>query len=112
MPAGTDGARRHEFHPLDRFQANTNQVADTNLVATTDEAGYDSARLDLAVLLGNREDKVRAMGEHNYDKEVERLQRLLAIMLADKDPVAGKRTRLRTASPRMKRPFPPGNQQY
>jgi capsular exopolysaccharide synthesis family protein len=58
--------------------------AGTNLVAKSDEAAFDSVRLELAVLLGNREDKVRAMGAHNYEKEVARLQRLLGIMLEDK----------------------------
>jgi polysaccharide biosynthesis transport protein len=58
--------------------------ATTNSVATTDDYEYNSARLELAVLLANREDKVRAIGEHGYDQEVARLQRLIAILIEDK----------------------------
>ena len=53
----------------------------TNLVASSDDEAFNSVRLDLAVMLGNREDKVRAMGEYRYEAEVARLQRLIAIML-------------------------------
>jgi capsular exopolysaccharide synthesis family protein len=56
----------------------------TNSVATTDDSEYNSVRLDLAVLLANKEDKIRAMGEHGFQQEVVRLQRLIAIMIADK----------------------------
>jgi len=61
----------------------------TNQVASSEDAAFNSVRLDLAVMLGNRDDKVRTMGEHNFEAEVARLQRLIAIMLEDK------RTRLR-----------------
>ena len=76
------------------FPAGTNPAATADM-AKTDEASFDSVRLDLAVMLGNHEDKVRAMGSHNYEQEVGRLQRLLAIMLADKQTrLQEQRTRL------------------
>ncbi len=56
----------------------------TNVVASSDDAAFNSVRLDLAVMLGNRDDKIRAMGTYGYEKEVARLQKLIAIMLADK----------------------------
>jgi capsular exopolysaccharide synthesis family protein len=56
----------------------------TNLVATSDDTAFNSVRLDLAVLLGNKEDKVRSMGEHNYEQEIARLQRLTTIMVEEK----------------------------
>jgi capsular exopolysaccharide synthesis family protein len=58
--------------------------ATTNLVASSDDDAFNSVRLSLAVLLGNREDKIRAMGVYGFEKEVERLQRLIVIMLDDK----------------------------
>jgi Mrp family chromosome partitioning ATPase/uncharacterized protein involved in exopolysaccharide biosynthesis len=61
----------------------TGAVLSTNLVATSDDAAFNSVRLDLAVMLGNREDKVRAMGEYRYEQEVARLRRLVAIMAGD-----------------------------
>jgi len=61
----------------------------TNLVATSEDAAFNAVRLDLAVLLGNRDDKVRSMGEYGFEKEVTRLQRLISIMVEEK------RTRLR-----------------
>ena len=56
----------------------------TNLVASSEDAAFNSVRLELAVMLGNRDDKIRAMGLYGYEKEVARLQQLIAIMLADK----------------------------
>ena len=56
----------------------------TNLVASSDDEAFNAVRLDLAVMLGNREDKVRAMGDYGFEKEVARLQRLIAIMVEDK----------------------------
>lgn len=92
--AGLSGFNVTHSVPDTDFPAGTNLAAAAD-VAKTDEASFDSARLDLAVLLGNREDKVRAMGEHNYDKEVARLQRLLGIMMADKQTrLQEQRTRL------------------
>jgi polysaccharide biosynthesis transport protein len=67
--------------------ATTNSLpvpAMTNSVATSDDSEYNQARLELAVLLANREDKIRALGEHGFDQEVLRLQRLIAIIIADK----------------------------
>jgi len=57
--------------------------ASTNL-AGADDAAFNAVRLDLAVLLGNREDKLRAMGQYRYDLEVARLQRLIGIMRDEK----------------------------
>ena len=55
----------------------------TNGVATSDDSEFNSVRLELAVLLANKEDKVRAMGEHGFEQEVARLQRLISIMIGD-----------------------------
>ncbi len=55
----------------------------TNLVAASDDAAFNAVRLDLAVLLGNRDEKIRAMGQYGFEKEVARLQRLISIMLED-----------------------------
>src|SRR5208283_3795613 len=48
------------------------------------DAAFNSVRLDLAVMLGNRDEKIRYMGPQGFEKEVTRLQRLIAIMLEDK----------------------------
>ena len=60
------------------------QPSTTNLVATSDDTAFNSVRLDLAVLLGNKEEKIRDMGEYKFEQEVARLQRLTSIMLEEK----------------------------
>ena len=55
----------------------------TNVVVTDTDSALNSARLDLAILLGNKEEKIRYMGEHGFDQEVERLQRLIPILEED-----------------------------
>jgi succinoglycan biosynthesis transport protein ExoP len=56
------------------------QPAATNSVAAIDDAALQSARLELAVLLGDKEDKVRYMGERRFEQGVARLQRLVSIL--------------------------------
>jgi capsular exopolysaccharide synthesis family protein len=63
---------------------NTLSTASTNQVADSDDAAFNSARLDLAVLLGNQEEKMRYMGKQGFEREVARLQKLITIMLQDK----------------------------
>ena len=62
--------------------ATTNST--TNQVADSDDAVFNSARLELAVLLGNQEDKERFLGKQGFEREVTRLKSLIAIMLQDK----------------------------
>jgi Mrp family chromosome partitioning ATPase/uncharacterized protein involved in exopolysaccharide biosynthesis len=51
-----------------------------NYVASADGSTLDTARLELAVLQGNKDDKIRLMGEHGFEQETARLQRLIAIL--------------------------------
>jgi succinoglycan biosynthesis transport protein ExoP len=60
------------------------QPSSTNLVATSDDSAFNQVRLDLAILLGNKQDKIRSMGSYGFDQEVARLQRLISIMVAEK----------------------------
>jgi capsular exopolysaccharide synthesis family protein len=55
----------------------------TNVIDAANDSALNSTRLDLAVMLGNREDKVRAMGEHGYEQEVKRLRKLIGILEDD-----------------------------
>jgi capsular exopolysaccharide synthesis family protein len=58
-------------------------TAVTNELSKDDDASLKSDRLELALLLGDKEEKVRAMGQDNFDKEVARLQRLIALQQND-----------------------------
>jgi capsular exopolysaccharide synthesis family protein len=55
----------------------------TNGIEAANDAALNSARLDLAVMLGNREDQVRVMGEHGYEQEIKRLRKLIGILEDD-----------------------------
>lgn len=55
-------------------------TSNTNEMATADDTTLKSARVDLATLVGDRQNKIRDMGEHNYEQEVERLQRLVYVL--------------------------------
>jgi Mrp family chromosome partitioning ATPase/uncharacterized protein involved in exopolysaccharide biosynthesis len=52
----------------------------TNQLATADDTSLKSARVDLATLIGDRENKIRDMGEHAYQLQVERLRQLVYIL--------------------------------
>jgi polysaccharide biosynthesis transport protein len=52
----------------------------TNQVELATDTELNSTRLDLAMMLANQEDKVRAMGEHGYEEEIKRLRKLIAIL--------------------------------
>ena len=62
--------------------ATANETA-TNEVSKDDDISLKSARVELAVLLGDKEEKIRIMGEHRFDDEVTRLQRLISILEND-----------------------------
>jgi capsular exopolysaccharide synthesis family protein len=55
----------------------------TNDVSKDDDSSLKSARVELAVMLGDKEERVRAMGEHRFEEEVARLQRLVSILESD-----------------------------
>jgi capsular exopolysaccharide synthesis family protein len=59
------------------------QEQTTNQVDQATDAELNSTRLDLAVMLANKEAKVRAMGQHGYDEELKRLHKLISILEAD-----------------------------
>ena len=50
-------------------------VSTTNQVAESDDAAFNSARLELAVMLGNQEEKMRYMGKQGFEREVARLRK-------------------------------------
>ena len=52
----------------------------TNQLATADDTTLKSARVDLATLVGDRDNKIREMGEHTYSQKVEGLQRLIYVL--------------------------------
>jgi capsular exopolysaccharide synthesis family protein len=52
----------------------------TNLVDSANDTALNSSRVQLAELLGNREDNLRHMGEHGFDEEVKRLQKTVSIL--------------------------------
>ena len=58
-------------------------VTTTNQVELATGAQLNSTRLDLAVMLANRESKVRVMGEHGYEEEIKRLRKLITILVDD-----------------------------
>ncbi len=55
----------------------------TNKLSQDDDTTLKSARVELAVMLGDKEDKVRSMGEHRFDEEVGRLQQYITILETD-----------------------------
>ena len=55
----------------------------TNGVSKDDDTALKGARVDLAVMLTDKENKVRSMGEHRFDEEVGRLQHYIAILETD-----------------------------
>jgi succinoglycan biosynthesis transport protein ExoP len=55
----------------------------TNEVSKDDDTSLKSARLELAMLLGDKDQRVRAMGEHRFNEEITRLQRLISILESD-----------------------------
>jgi succinoglycan biosynthesis transport protein ExoP len=75
------------------------QPAATNSVGAIDDAALKSARLDLAVLLGDKEDKVRYLGERKFAQEVARLQRLVSIL--EEENRSGKAAALKELEQRM-----------
>ena len=52
----------------------------TNLVDSANDTALNSSRVQLAELLGNRDDNLRHMGEHGFDEEVKRLQKTVFIL--------------------------------
>ncbi len=52
----------------------------TNQVVTADDTTLKSARVELAALIGDRENKIRSMGEHAYQQQLESQQRLVYIL--------------------------------
>ena len=52
----------------------------TNLVDSANDTALNSSRVQLAELLGNKEDNLRHMGEHGFDEEVKRLQKMVSIL--------------------------------
>lgn len=52
----------------------------TNLVDSANDTALNSSRVQLAELLGNRDDNLRHMGEHGFDEEVKRLQKTVSIL--------------------------------
>jgi capsular exopolysaccharide synthesis family protein len=55
-------------------------VPTMSLVDEANDSELNSTRLSLAVMLDNKEAKVRAMGEHGYEEEIKRLQKLIGIL--------------------------------
>lgn len=55
----------------------------TNGLSPDDDTALKQARVELAVMLGDKEDKVRNMGEHRFDEEVGRLQQYVTILETD-----------------------------
>lgn len=54
--------------------------AGTNQISEDDDSSLKSARVQLAVLLSDKEQKLQQMGQHNFDQEVTRLQQFIAIL--------------------------------
>lgn len=59
------------------------EEGDTNQISQDDDMSLKSARVELAVLLGDKEEKVRAMGQKRFEEEVGRLQQYIAILEND-----------------------------
>ncbi len=52
----------------------------TNQISNADDTSLRSARVELAVLLGDKTEKVRYFGEQKFEQEVTRLRRLISIL--------------------------------
>jgi polysaccharide biosynthesis transport protein len=55
-------------------------VTATNEIDAADDTALNSAWFDLAVLLGNKEQKIQTMGEHGFNEELKRLKKLILIL--------------------------------
>ena len=58
-------------------------VTPTNFMAIADDPNLNSARLELAMLTGNKQSRIKYMGVHSYEEEVARLTRAVTILEAD-----------------------------
>lgn len=76
----TNGVVAADESPVAAAMAAMPVVPTTNQVELATDEELNSTRLDLAMMLANKEEKIRAMGEHGFDEEVKRLRKLIAIL--------------------------------
>jgi len=69
--------------PVGAAPISSTQETATNGVSKDDDNSLKSTRVELAMLLDDKEQRVRTMGEHRYEEEVARLQRLISILEQD-----------------------------
>lgn len=78
----TASSTNHSATPASGSSAAVDGVT-TNQVSPDDDTVLKSARVELAVFLGNKEDELRTMGPHRFDEEVARRRQYVSILEND-----------------------------
>jgi polysaccharide biosynthesis transport protein len=66
--------------PVPASLSSLSPVPTARPVDEANDSELNSTRLNLGMMIGDKEDKVRSMGEHAYEEEIKRLRKLIAIL--------------------------------